>query len=255
MFWSPKPTIDTDDMQWQLAAWEWLLDNLGGVERLKSFPSKYPTQRDFPKSGLSGHAHVRFVLDQLCTMLQLDPSGYELVAQEQAPDPRLGPLAVVQNMPRGAAGTYRMADNRHIVTYEPGGARDLERLIAVMVHELCHSVLFSFPTLPPGGADHEEFATDLAVVFFGFGVFGGNQSFQFRQYRDDSTGTQGWATRRLGYLTQNEWGFALAVRASLTGEEVTSIEKYASDGLLANFRKNHKYLTKNRDKIATVTGS
>ncbi len=79
--------------------------------------------------------------------------------------------------------------------------------------------------------------TDLATVFFGFGVFGGNQSFQFSQFRDVGSGTQGWSTRRLGYLTQNEWGFALAIRALLTNEDVSPIRKHATAGLYASFRR------------------
>jgi hypothetical protein len=249
MFWSPKATIDADDEEWQLETWAWLLDNLGGVEALKSLASKYPRHHDFPKSGRSGHAHVEFVFARICQLLRLDTESFKLRAQEQAIDPRLSDLAIVQNVPLGPAGTYSTDDNRHLITYEPGVVRDLEQLIAVLIHEISHAVLFSIPTMPPGGPDNEEFATDLATVFFGFGVFGGNQSLLFSQYRDDASGTQGWSMRRTGYLTQNEWGFALAVRAVLTGEDISPIKDYATDGLYANFKKNHRYLTKYPGKI------
>jgi hypothetical protein len=253
MFWSAKPTIDADDEEWQLAAWRWLLDSLGGKAGLKNLPSKYPRQADFPRSGLSGHEHVVFVFAHICQLLSLDATSFELLSQEESIDPHLGHLAVVQNVPRDPAGTYRSDGNRHLITYDPASARDLEQLIAVLIHELCHPLLFSIPTAPPGGPDNEEFATDLATVFLGFGVFGGNQSFQFSQFRDDASGTQGWSTRRIGYLTQNEWGFALAVRAQLTGEDSGLIERYGSSGLYANFKKNYRYLSKNRHKIDELT--
>ncbi|WFU07964.1 hypothetical protein QA646_11620 [Rhizobium sp. CB3090] len=254
MFWSSKPTISVDDEEWQLSAWEWLLENLGGVDALKAFPSKYPRHADFPKSGLSGHEHVFFVLSYLCQLLKLDVESFELRKQREAIEPHVGGLALVKNVPQDPGGTYRAAKNRHIITYKPAVARNLEQLIAVLIHELCHSVLFSIPTRPPDWAQNEEFVTDLATVFFGFGVFGGNQSFQFSQFRDTASGTQGWSTQRLGYLTQNEWGFALAVRALLTNEDVLPIKEYATSGLLANFTKNHRYLEKNDSKIEQLRG-
>jgi len=249
MFWSLKPTIDADDEDWQLGAWAWLLDNLGGMTALKTLASKYPRHADFPRSGLTGHAHVAFVFSQICTMLEMDAAAFELRQQEAEIDTHVGHLAVVKNAPQDPAGTYSSDGNRQVITYEPGIAGDLERLIAVLVHELCHSILFAIPTRPPDWAENEEFVTDLSTVFFGFGIFGGNQSFQFAQFRDDASGTQGWSTRRIGYLTQNEWGFALAVRTMLTGEDISLVKQYASSGLHANFEKNYKYLAKNRDKL------
>ena len=249
MFWSTKPTLSDDDVEWQLSAWAWLLENLGGIDRLKSLPSKYPRQADFPRSGLSRHAHVQFVFSQVCGLLGVDAQKFELRAQEAAIDAQVGHLAIVQNIPRDPAGTYSSRDNRQVVTYEPGIARDLERLIAVLAHELCHDILHSIPTRPDDWAENEEFVTDLATAFFGFGLFGGNQSFQFSQYRDVANGTQGWSARRLGYLTQGEWGFALAVRAMLTGEDIEPIKQYAADALGSHFIKNHRYLLKHRDRL------
>jgi hypothetical protein len=245
MFWSTKPTLSEDDIEWQLGAWAWLLENLGGIDRLKSLPSKYPRQADFPRSGLSGHAHVEFVFAQVCGQLGVDPSNFELVAQ------------IVKNAPRDPAGTYSRQDNRQVITYEPGSARDLEHLIAVLAHEVCHGILHSIPARPDDWGDNEEFVTDLATVFFGFGLFGGNQSFQFSQFNDVGSGTQGWATRRLGYLTQAEWGFALAVRILLTGEDIEPIKQYAVEALGSHFVKNHRYLSKHPallDALARIAG-
>ncbi|MGL4489382.1 MAG: hypothetical protein ACRCU5_08060, partial [Rhizobiaceae bacterium] len=177
---------------------------------------------------------------------------FKLVAQDTAIDAVVGPLAVVENVPLMPAGTYQLDGNSHLVSYDPALARDLEKLIGTLAHEICHPILFSIPTAPPGNEDAEEFATDLATVFFGFGLFGGNQSFQFNQFRDDATGTQGWSTQRLGYLSQNEWGYALAVRAILTGEDTLQIEKHMSDGLRLNFHKNYRYLSKNKKVLDSL---
>ncbi|MGL4488662.1 MAG: hypothetical protein ACRCU5_04370, partial [Rhizobiaceae bacterium] len=205
MFWKAKPTINEDDEQRQLEAWRWLIDNLGGLDVLAAKPTQCPSHKDFPKSGLSGHQHVAHVFGQIAQKIGVDPNSFKLVAQDTAIDAVVGPLAVVANVPLMPAGTYQLDGNSHLVSYDPALARDLEKLIGTLAHEICHPILFNIPTAPPGNEDAEEFATDLATVFFGFGLFGGNQSFQFNQFRDDATGTQGWSTQRLGYLSQNEW--------------------------------------------------
>lgn len=245
MFWSAKPTIDEDDLEWQLLAWRWLLDHLGGVDALRSYPTLKPSHQDFPNTGLAGHRHVAAVFEQVARRARVDAAEFRLERQAEPVDPLVAPLAIVRNAPVDPLGTYRLDGNAHVVTYDPVAARDLEGLISTLIHEICHAVLFAIPEPPPGAPDAEEFATDLATVFFGFGLFGGNQSIRFSQFRDDATGTQGWSIGRAGYLGQNEWGFALAVRALLAGEADGVIETHAADGLRAHFRKNLKYLRRN----------
>lgn len=245
MFWSAKPTIDADDLEWQLLAWRWLLDNLGGLATLRSYPTLRPCREDFPPTGLSGHAHVLSVFARVAAGARVDPASFRLEPQGAPVDPCVAPLAFVHNAPVDPLGTYRLDGNVHVISYDPVAAHNLEGLIATLIHEICHAVLFAIPEPPPGALDTEEFATDLATVFFGFGLFGGNQSFRFSQFRDDATGSQGWSIGRSGYLGQDEWGFALAVRMLLAGDPPDAVEAYACDGLRAHFRKNEKYLRKN----------
>ncbi|MCP4316285.1 MAG: hypothetical protein GY789_09775 [Hyphomicrobiales bacterium] len=253
MFFRPSATIDDDDREWQLECWQWLLENLGGMDALRSYKTLIPSSSDFPRSGKSGFDHAQHVFNQVAAHFRLEPSSFDLREQEGEIDPVVAPMAVVQNAPLSPLGTYSMAqDGLHQVTYSPNALADLEGLITALAHEICHSVLLGIPTAPPGGDEAEEFATDLAVVFFGFGIFGGNNSFQFSQYRDDATGTQGWSTQRVGYLTQNEWGFALAVRAVLLEENMADIVKYCTDGLAVNVRKNVKFLQENPDFLTVL---
>lgn len=253
MFFRPKPTIDEDDIDWQFECWQWLLGNLGGVDALSEFQTVLPTRTDFPASAELGDDRAKFVFGQVCDYFQLDSSQFSLVEQEAEIDPKVAPLGLVENIPSSPLGTYSATDtNTHIITYSPSILDNLEALIATFAHEICHPVLLGIPTPPPGEPEAEEFATDLAMVFFGFGIFGGNSSFNFDQFTDSGTGTQGWSARKSGYLTQNEWGFALAVRAHLTGENNENITRYGSSGLLLNFSKNYKYLAKNKLLISSI---
>lgn len=252
MFWKTKPTIDEDDLDWQLEAWSWLLQHLGGVERLSIYPTLVPSSDDFPPSGKTGAAHAKFVVGQVASWMDVDRDRFRIELQEQNIDPILGPLAVAQNVPQNPLGTYSGDwSNRETITLDPTLLSDLQNLIATCAHELCHGVLRDIAVPPPGGWEMEEFLTDLTVAYFGFGVFGGNTSFQFSQMRDVGHGTQGWSMSKAGYLTRNEWGFALAIRSAIGGESLDRALRYASRDLAAHVRQNAKYLAKNPDVLDT----
>lgn len=206
---------------------------------------KLPSRTDFPPSGKSGIAHVEAVFEQVARCFAVDPQAFDLVLQEADVDPHVAPLGLVENTPKGPLGTYRYAGNRHLVTVNPQALLNLEHLIAILAHEICHPLLLAIPEDPPGGSDMEEFATDLAMTFFGFGVFGANTALVHHQFRDDATGTQGWSISRSGYLTQNEWGFALAVRQLLLAEPDDDWSQFLVDGARINYRRNLKYLRRN----------
>jgi len=251
MFFSPKPTIGEDDLAWQLECWHWLLDHFGGVQTLKKLPTILPTSKEFPQSGKSGKNHAEHVFRQVVKYFGLDYRSFSIKEQEAEVNPILGPLAVIKNAPVSPLGTYSGEDSEnHVITYSPINLKNLEILIATFAHEICHSLLLNVPSPSPGGPEAEEFATDLAVAFFGFGIFGGNGSFRFEQFTDPSTGTQGWSTSGAGYLSQNEWGFALATRAHLTGENTDHFEEYCTQGLFLNFRKNFKFLSNNNQYLS-----
>lgn len=252
MFWKRQPTIDENDEAWQLEAWAWLLQHLGGLETMRSYRVAAPSHADFPPSKLAGHAHAEFVFGQVARRFRVATDAFELVAQEEDIDPVLAPLAVVKGVPANPAGTYSVSANRHAVTYAPSLLGDLEALIATFAHEICHPILLDIPEEPPGGGDMEEFATDLAMVFFGFGIFGANGAYKFSQYNDAATGTQGWRSTRAGYLTQAEWGFGLAVRQLLLVEDEPTLLTYLSTGAAAHYRKNFRYLKDRADLLQTL---
>ena len=253
MFWKRKPTISSDDEQWQLETWNWLFRNFGGLEALQEYSVAVPSRSHFPPSGLEGHEHAEFVFGQVVGRFGYSSDGFDLVPQEAEIDPVLSPLAVANNTPTNPLGTYSAPDgNRHVITYSPSLLADLESLIATLAHEICHPILLSVMEPPPGEPTAEEFATDLAMIFFGFGIFGANASFAFQQFTDNGTGTQGWSVKRAGYLTHAEWGFGLALRTVLSGEDEQQVLKYLSPDAAAHYARNLKYMRKNPGLLADL---
>ena len=82
-------------------------------------------------------------------------------------------------------------------------------MVSVFSHELAHYLTATSQEAPPGGWDNWEFVTDICAIFMGFGIFQANSAFKFQQYA--TTDSIGWSTSGVGYLSQKERCFALAI--------------------------------------------
>jgi hypothetical protein len=87
--------------------------------------------------------------------------------------------------------------------------------------------------------------TDLLTVFLGLGIFTANSAFKFNQWTGG--GKQGWEAKRLGYLTESMFGYALALFAWARGEDKPQWSKYLEGNVKYYFRSGLKYLEKTGD--------
>jgi hypothetical protein len=83
------------------------------------------------------------------------------------------------------------------------------------------------------------------TVFFGLGIFTANSAFSFNQWTD--TSSQGWQTERRGYLTEDMFGYALALFALMRGERNPAWSKYLDGSVSTYFKNAHRYLEKTGD--------
>jgi hypothetical protein len=165
----------------------------------------------------------------------------------------LGPLAVIQNAPADPAGTFSIQEDARItVTYNPDLISQPGQLIATFAHEIAHALLHAVPFDVPGGEEFEEYATDVTVAFRGFGIFGANHAYEFSQFSDAAIGTQGWASRRMGYLSQTQWAFCLAIFLYLRDEKPDAALKWLKPGPAATLRKSLKYFNANPERLAAL---
>lgn len=244
MFWRTSSPLDADDEEWQLECWGWLLRHFGGADALCKRSLILPTRAFFTPSQEQGHAAALHYFTQVAKYFEVDAAQFSLEAQEHSIDPVFGPLQVLQDAPREPAGTFsRSQGGAMTITYNPAIVPKPMKLIATLAHEICHPLPLSVSEEPPGGAEMEEFATDLAVTFFGFGIFNSNTAASFTQYRDTATGTQGWSFERQGYLSPAERAFALALFIQARGQGTQEAGEYLESGPLAYFRKAAKYLS------------
>lgn len=95
-----------------------------------------------------------------------------------------------------------------LVTHEP------EVMVAVMAHELAHVLLLGDGKISRD-LDRMEPLTDLMTVFCGFGVLSANAAHIYDRGRQ----------ARHGYLSQREYGYALAVWSTERGEKKPQWER------------------------------
>lgn len=99
-----------------------------------------------------------------------------------------------------------------------------------------------------------DFSRDLLTVFFGLGVFTANSAFRFRQWSDGSL--QGWRAERKGYLTEEMFGYALAVFAMMRGESSPAWGQFLEGSVKTYFKNALKYFEKTGEgaKLRNILG-
>jgi len=111
-------------------------------------------------------------------------------------------------------GTFSVDENEKVkITYNPEIVTDPVKMVSVFSHELAHYLSATSPEPPPGGWDNWEFVTDICAIFMGFGIFQANSAFNFQQYATPES--IGWKTSAVGYLSQQERCYALAIFLAL----------------------------------------
>lgn len=139
------------------------------------------------------------------------------------------------------AGLYfdKNANEKYEVAINEINLDNPEALIATLAHELCHIKLLGEKKM----AENDEYMTDLATVFFGFGVFTSNASFQFSQEYDR------WKYSSAGYLKYDEWAYSLALFAFLRYEENPTWSESLNPTIKKEFQKCLEYMLNNEEEI------
>lgn len=114
-----------------------------------------------------------------------------------------------------------------------------ENMVATLAHEIAHIKL-----LGEGRMDqNDERTTDLATIFFGLGIFNANAAFQ--TFADSKY--YGWS--QSGYLTQMEWGYALALFAYIREERKPTWAEHLCKNVKGDFMQAQKFIYANEELI------
>jgi hypothetical protein len=210
-----KPFLDPETADWHIENFEWLVEGFAKSKSLTQSQLVLPKPGFFPNDGETGHALAERIFEQV-KQYALIEWPVRLVQREAIRKASRSMFDV--NTGRSILGTFQPSlDNVPEISYAANLVDEPISLIATLAHELGHLVVHSTAKEPICEPDEEEFLTDLAAVYLGFGIFLANSAFETEQWRDDAMGTQGWRTNRQGYLPESDLVFATALFVLVKG--------------------------------------
>lgn len=193
----------------------------------------------FPFELTETEEDAQLILHQIGKLIGENVDEIELKFYSEQPIDLGGGNKSRRDSTKGTAGTYQFFTN--IISIEESQLKNAEKLVATMIHELCHYFMQNKYGKYRWGKD-EEPMTDLLAVAYGFGVFMGNAKYNFQQYQS-GTG-QGWSWSTQGYLKLPLIAHAIAIIELEKGNKAVrpSWFKHLNLNFKQAYQKSMKYL-------------
>ena len=202
-----------------------------------------PIAEHFPDVYDRSEEAVGKMFYRIAERMAVDPESIDLDLFDDTGNVTSTLMPFVSGETASAAGLYsHHEETRTYVLINTSQLKTPESLVATIAHEIGHVILLR-PGLVGGDEEDMEPLNDLLTVFLGFGVFNANAAFQFKQFTNNDS--QGWSTRRLGYLSQEMFGYALARFAFERSEFKPEWAKYLTTNVAVYFRKSAAWLIAN----------
>jgi hypothetical protein len=241
---TPKCPVEAEDKAWIEDSMLWLIKEFGS-DAIRDTAVVLPTDEFFPDQFSEDEASVRALADRVCAYMGVAPERVELEFFTDKNKGLRAGLPFDESSYNGVAGHYRKRRGKFLINIESSQLRDPEFLVATCAHELGHARLLGEGRVSAGFEDHEPL-TDVLTVFLGLGVFTGNSVYSFKQWTDAFS--QGWQTERRGYMTEEMFGYALALFAWVRREpSPPAWSQYLRGNVSAYFKSGQRYLEKTGD--------
>lgn len=226
-------------------AFVWLLAEFG-AEKIRCRKVMRPVPEDFPIQFDQSENDAYALLPVIAAQMETAPGGISLNFYDQTlVEFSAGSGRMFSQQTPGeqySAGTFRAGkkNGKYLISIEAAQLKSTENLVATLAHEIAHIKLLGEGRIK----ENDEHLTDLVPVIFGLGIFNANSSFNFY------VGHDSWGYSKQGYLSQQEWGYALALFAYFRNEgEKPEWANYLVPNIRSDFRKAMGYIVGNKDKI------
>lgn len=237
------PVIE-DTRLWLENSLIWLINQFG-EDKIKTIPTLIPYE-SFAGSTSSNEQITFDLLDIVCKQMDTNPEKIKLYFyNEQLLEIRndlgytlYGQQYEDQNYSSGLYGD-KDAEGYYTIAIEKSILNQYDQVIATLAHEVAHIKILGEGRLK----ENDEYLTDLVTVFFGLGIFNANTSFQ------QKNSAEGWSYSKQGYLSQQEWGYALALYAYIRQEKNPEWIKFLTPNLQSDYKKSEAYIYDNTDKV------
>lgn len=240
---TPKCPVNLRDKVWVERRMHWLITQFG-TKPLLDTEAILPTQDFFPDPFSGSEEDARPMLDRVCHYMQTDSTRFELRFFDGDRPKNLQPNPTTLN----AAGLYYQSNGleKAKIEVEKKNLTDPWALVSTLAHEVAHDRLLGEGRVAGNEHDHEPL-TDLTPVFFGLGIFPANTAFRTAAWTEINLQYWKWST--LGYLKDNVFGYALAVRSWLRGDTSPRWASYLTTNARSAFWNGLRYLQKCDDRV------
>lgn len=232
---------------------EWVDDSfrrlagLLGARRLLDATVVLPAEEHFPDPYDPSETALRNIFRRVAKLMQVDAANIELTVFARAHDMTRSLVPFFRGNDSGASGLYLDAAEKPHISVDEALLKQPATLVAVLAHEIGHIILLRPGLIERDDPDVEPL-TDLLTVFLGFGIFSANSAFFFEQHTHYDS--QGWSARRLGYLPEQIYGYALARFAYERGESKPRWATFLSKNVAAYMKRSAKWLsTRNEPRL------
>jgi len=233
--------VSDEERQWVDRAFA-RLSALLGESRMLEAEVILPIPKHFPDPYDATEDTVGRLFLRICEYMGVDRGRIDLEVFPDSTTHLREILPFWQAKSTGCAGLYtRTSDHsRMVVAVKGSQLNDPLALVATLAHELGHVILLGGELVNRSAPDMEPF-TDLLTVFLGLGLFTANTAARFEQH--GGGGRQGWSIQRLGYLSEEMYGYALARFGRERGEDRPEWEKYLSTNVKSFYKCSRSWLS------------
>jgi hypothetical protein len=221
------------------------LASLVGAQRLLKATVVLPTPEHFPDPYDRSEESLQAMFRRVAEKMQMDSAEIDVTLYASGADITSSLTPFHSGTVSAAAGLYHHNPaDRPQISINESQLKDPMALVATLVHELGHVMLLR-PGLVQRDDPDMEPLNDLLTIFLGFGIFTANSAFRFEQHQDNTS--QGWSTRRLGYLSEEQLGYALARFAYERGDAKPAWKSFLSSNIAIYMKRSLSWLRENRE--------
>jgi hypothetical protein len=253
---SPRLPINDDERLWVDQGFR-RLETMLGRRRMLEAKVVLPTAEDFPDFYDKTASSAELLFRRVCGYMRVDRNRVELEIFPDETEQLRSMLPHWSGQSSNCAGFYtdgnrsdsNEGETHMLVALRSTQLHDPMTLVATMAHELGHVILLGGGLMTAKTSDHEPM-TDLLTVFLGLGMFTANSAARFKQFQDERRA--GWSMNRLGYLSEEVYGYALARFAAERQESKPEWRKWLCTNVQAYFKRSLAWLAHNPDYTAIV---
>lgn len=237
-----NPTVTPEDKDWIEKNLVWFIE-VFGLDKLKEEPFISPINDNFPYTNLDDTEQFQKLFEQLCKYWDLNPNEILVKFFDDFKSKQWTTWIPhgTFNEPGGLyQQLYTTEEKRFNIQIAKSNLKNPQLLVAVISHELAHVKLLGGNYINRNDADMEPL-TDLASIYFGFGVFVANSC----QTKDIY-----WISRS-GYLPNQLISYANALICYITETNPDKYLEYLNFNTSDLFKQDCEFLQNTNDTLLT----